>query len=156
MQRTKLFKEQIAKLIQSGKLHALKSGRWPYRAPLGYVNSRIGSKALIQVDPTIASLVRQAFAEVASSHRPLRETLQNITERGLRTTGGKPLGLPALYHLLTNRFYIGEMHSKGKVWQGSHEHLVDKQTFETVQKKVTTKKLHKSTASDRSASRHCQ
>jgi site-specific DNA recombinase len=51
-----------------------------------------------------------------------------------RTQGGSPYGVGALAHFLKNRFYIGEVVYRGEIYAGEHEPIVDRSTFEAVQK----------------------
>jgi site-specific DNA recombinase len=47
--------------------------------------------------------------------------------------GGIPFTYGPLAYLLKNRIYIGEMHYGGKWFEGEHEAILDRQTFERVQ-----------------------
>jgi len=50
--------------------------------------------------------------------------------------GGVPFRRGALYHLLSNRTYLGLTVHKGKVYPGQHEAIVDQKLFEAVQAKL--------------------
>jgi site-specific DNA recombinase len=47
--------------------------------------------------------------------------------------GGIPFTYGPLAYLLKNKIYIGEMHHGGKWFEGEHEAILDRQTFERVQ-----------------------
>ena len=47
--------------------------------------------------------------------------------------GGKPVNRGALYHLLQNRLYRGEMVHKDKAYPGQHEAIVDEALWDEVQ-----------------------
>jgi len=50
-----------------------------------------------------------------------------------RTTGGKPLARGALYHMLQNRLYRGEIVHKDKSYPGTHKPIVDEDLWDAVQ-----------------------
>ena len=53
-----------------------------------------------------------------------------------RPTGGKPLARGALYHLLQNRTYRGEIVHKETAYPGRHEAIVDKALWDAVQRQL--------------------
>lgn len=60
---------------------------------------------------------------------------QRILTSG-RVLGGGSFGRGALYHLLRNRIYLGEVLHKGVVYPGEHEAIVEKELWMTVQARV--------------------
>jgi site-specific DNA recombinase len=52
------------------------------------------------------------------------------------TSGGTQFGRGALYALLANPLYIGEMAHKGARYAGQHESIVDRDTWERVQQQL--------------------
>ena len=53
-----------------------------------------------------------------------------------RVLGGGSFGRGALYHLLRNRIYLGEVVHKGAVYPGEHEAIVDEELWNAVQDKL--------------------
>lgn len=56
---------------------------------------------------------------------------RRVTASG-RTTGGLPFSRGALFHLLRNPIYVGQIHHKGVTHDGAHEAIVDKDLFDRV------------------------
>jgi site-specific DNA recombinase len=89
--------------------------------PLGYDLPAPGTRTL-QVNEAEAVTVRQIFArylELGSVHRLQRDlaeqavcSKQRVTGTG-KTIGGKPMNRGALFHLLRNRIYLGQIVHKG-------------------------------------------
>ena len=109
--------------------------------PLGYASV---NKKLVVV-PQEAETVRNIFRRYLElgSIRDLVEDLdgKKIRTRRLtlatgRTRGGIRFGVGGLAHLLRNRFYIGEVHYKGKIHPGEQVPIVDRELFEAVQAKL--------------------
>ncbi len=87
---------------------------------------------------TVRSIFRQ-YREIESV-RELRDRLaaEGVTsKRRVRRdgsiVGGKPINRGALYHLLHNRLYRGEMVHKDKAYPGQHEAIVDEALWDEVQ-----------------------
>ncbi len=109
--------------------------------PLGYdVKDR---KLVINADE--ADRVRVIFEQylAVGCVSKLRE---NLEQRGIRSKqrilapgqvlGGRSFGRGALYHLLQNRIYLGEVIHKGISYPGEHERIIDEQLWSAVQDKL--------------------
>lgn len=54
-----------------------------------------------------------------------------------RSWGGKPLGRGALYTMLKNRIYRGEIFHQGQAHPGEHQPIIDEPLWEAVQIRLT-------------------
>jgi site-specific DNA recombinase len=77
---------------------AVKAGRFVWRAPLGYVNSKNGAGSVIKPDPKRASLVRKGFELVATGNYHADDVLRTVTALGLRTERGAAVEMKAQRH----------------------------------------------------------
>src|SRR3546814_16059117 len=74
---------------------------------------------------TVRSIFKR-YLEVGN----VRELMAVLNEEGIRTKqqrssrGGIPFGRGALYHLLTNRLYRGEVTHRDQVYPGEHQAIV--------------------------------
>lgn len=120
--------------VVAGLKAALDRGRWPWLAPLGYLNADARKGPSLVPDPIRASALREAFELYAAGIRG-RELLDRVTGMGLTTKHGHKLGLNRLYELLRNRAYIG--FTGTAAWsvevKGDFEPLVDEELFGRVQ-----------------------
>lgn len=99
--------------------------------PLGYDTK---DRTLV-INPTEAAIVRQIFAEylaVGSVHR-LKDQLEAAD---VRSKVGAVLGRGALFHLLRNRIYLGQIVHKDLVHPGLHPALIDPEVFAAVQARL--------------------
>jgi DNA invertase Pin-like site-specific DNA recombinase len=120
-----------------------KLGGTPMRARLGYLNVRKlinGAEVrTIDVDPERADHLRWAFQHYATGAYTLDTLLVKLTERGLTTRPTPkrpipgPIGRSTLAAILADPYYIGTVRYGGKEYQGRHEHLIDRATFDRVQ-----------------------
>jgi site-specific DNA recombinase len=109
--------------------------------PLGY---QVKHRKLI-IDPAEAETVRIIFRRYLElgSVRLLRDALDR---QGIRSkvriygdgtrAGGNSFARGALYALLSNPIYIGEISHKGARYPGQHEPILDRATWETVQQRL--------------------
>lgn len=124
----------------------------PYpNPPLGYDKAQ-DEKRILRVNEAEAKIVREMFAQylelgsVHALHRSLADkgiySKQWTTQKG-RIMGGKTFSRGALFHLLRNRLYLGQIVHKDQVHEGAHIAIVDRDIFEQVQRHL-----------DRNARRH--
>jgi site-specific DNA recombinase len=111
--------------------------------PLGY---RVQDRKLVIVDSE-AETVRAIFRSYAElgSVRLLKEELE---ARGInskswinasgRLIGGKPFSRGALYSMLQNRTYLGEIVHKGQSHPGGHPPIIDRPLWDAVQAQLAS------------------
>ena len=93
------------------------------------------------INPSEAETVRVIFAKFVDA-RSVPKTLRWAHEQGLmtklrqrqgRAVGGALFHYGALRCLLSNRTYVGEIAHKGKIHQGQHEPIVERELFDRAQ-----------------------
>jgi len=130
--------ERIRDKIAASK----KLGMWMGgNVPLGY---RPSGRTLV-IEPDEAETVRHIFArylELGSVHLlALELAAHKVTSKVWATAagkarGGRPINRGALFHLLRNRTYLGEIPHKGASYPGQHPAIISPDIFETVQRKL--------------------
>ncbi|MBI1391921.1 MAG: hypothetical protein GC152_04185 [Alphaproteobacteria bacterium] len=125
--------------------------------PLGYDRPKPGTRALV-VNADEAVKVRHIFTrylELGSVHilqRDLQErgvlSKRHVTAKG-RTIGGLPFSRGALFHLLRNRVYLGQITHKGEVHDGQHDAVIDVDLFTQVQERLDAQVRRRGDKADR-------
>jgi len=133
--------ERIRDKIAASKAKGMWMGGVP---PLGYDVPAPGNR-ILQVNETEAGQVRSIFLrylELGSVHRLQQEleaagvrSKQRVTASG-RTVGGVILSRGALFHMLRNRIYLGEIPHKGQTHPGQHAAIIEPALFDAVQIKL--------------------
>ena len=109
--------------------------------PLGY---RLEDRKLV-IDETEAGTVRHMFSrylELGSGRRLVAELdargirSKPRTNRHGRRTGDQPISRGALYAILQNRLYVGEVCHKGTCYPGQHDALITAELFDHVQQRL--------------------
>lgn len=67
-------------------------------------------------------------------------TKQRILKDG-RILGGKNFSRGALYQMLSNRIYLGEIVHKGKAYPGEHEPIIDRELFDAVAARLSANRV---------------
>lgn len=128
----------------AGMKSALQSGRWTYKAPLGYLNTRgpHNEKAMGQ-EPDKAPFVRQAFELYSTGLHTKHQVLLKVTALGLRGPSGKKLQPQVFDKMLRNPIYAGwlTVTNWGSRTRGNFEPIVSQEIFDRVQTLLTGKKI---------------
>ena len=90
------------------------------QVPMGYC---VDNRKLVVV-PEEAEVVRQIFDSFVAT-RSTTLMVKQLVEQGVTSKNGKPLSKQALYTILHNRLYMGDIGHKGDFYPGQHEALID-------------------------------
>ena len=130
--------ERIRDKIAASKKKGMWMGGYP---PLGY---DVCDRKLV-ITPHEAETVRHILRRylelgaVSALRDDLRQqgiTSKLRTDKSGKSTGGKPFARGALYHLLKNRIYLGEIVHKGSSYPGEHPPIVDHPLWDAVAKQL--------------------
>jgi DNA invertase Pin-like site-specific DNA recombinase len=109
--------------------------------PLGY-DVRERKLFINEAEAETVRHIYRRYLELGS----VRGLITDLSSTGIRTKrkhgkdgtirGGAPFSRGALYHLLKNRLYRGEISYRDKVYPGEHQAIVDADLFDTVQQRL--------------------
>jgi len=148
--------ERIRDKIAASKAKGIWMGG---NVPLGY---DLGERRLV-VNRTEANLVRHLFAryaELQSGVEVVRElrsegvVTKRWTSRTGQVRGGIPFSCGALYYILQNRLYIGEVVHRGFQHTGEHDPIIDPELFDQVQQALAANRRKRGARVPRTA--ECQ
>jgi DNA invertase Pin-like site-specific DNA recombinase len=132
-------REMVGQRVKEKRAATLQNGRWQGTScPLGYV---VKNDRLV-VEPDEKILVLETFTRYANKES-VTGLLNDLNARGVRTKqwrtrtgkrkGGKPFNRNAVYTLLKNRVYLGEVFY-GETWHdGAHEPIISRELWEQVE-----------------------
>jgi site-specific DNA recombinase len=123
--------------------------------PLGY-EMKDGKIAVVEEEAELVRSIFRRYLELGS----VNELLRDLRERNIRTKtkrlstgatrGGIPFGRGALYYLLSNHFYIGEVKYKNEILPGEQPAIMDRALFEAVRQKSLAQWSHRTVARNNS------
>jgi site-specific DNA recombinase len=123
--------------------------------PLGY-EMKGGKIAIVEEEAELVRSIFRRYLELGS----VNELLRDLSERNIRTKsrllstgatrGGIPFGRGALYYLLSNHFYIGEVKYKNEILPGEQPPILERALFEAVRQKSLTQWSHRTVVRNKS------
>jgi DNA invertase Pin-like site-specific DNA recombinase len=145
--------ERIRDKIAASKAKGMWMGGQP---PLGY---EVKDRKLIVV-PGEAETVRNIFQRYLAL-KSVTALAGELKEHGIASKirlrqdgahyGGRPFSRGALFHLLRNRIYVGDIVHKEHCYAGAHDAIVEVDVFEKVQRQLTTGAVQRRTSRSQSA-----
>ena len=134
--------------VIAGMRRAMKEGKWPRGAPVGYKNSRDeNNNKIIIIDEEKASLLKEAFGEMAKGQKTQQDIRNSLLKRRLK------ISRSAFSKILQNKFYIGKIvipeyaDEPLEIVEGVHEAIIDMTTFNKVQKVLAGRNKKRNTSS---------
>jgi site-specific DNA recombinase len=116
--------------------------------PLGY-KMNDGKIAIVEEEAELVRSIFRRYLQLGS----VNELVRDLKERNIRTKtrllstgrtrGGIPFGRGALYYLLGNHFYIGEVKYKNEILPGEQPPIMDRALFEAVRQKSLAQWSHR-------------
>ena len=123
--------------------------------PLGY-EMKDGKIAVVEEEAELVRSIFRRYLELGS----VNELVRDLRERNIRTKkrqlstgatrGGIPFGRGALYYLLSNHFYIGEVKYKNEILPGEQPPIMDRALFDTVRQKALAQWSHRTLVRNKS------
>jgi site-specific DNA recombinase len=127
----------------TGMTEAARKGRFPFKAPVGYINVSQHKGQNLIPDPKTAPLIAKAFELMSTGLKAKAEVLRQVNDLGLTTRKGRPLSVQTFHKILANPIYAGwvTIPKWGLKFSGSFESLVSQHLFDTVQDVLRGKKV---------------
>ena len=127
------YSANLGEEVKKGMRIVIKRGGWPHLPPRGYrLETGENGRPRPVPDEITGPLVRQAFELYASGMYSLVRLSEDLAEKGLTTTTGKPIPNSYIQHMLENPFYVGRLRWNGQEHPGKHEPLITTDLFERV------------------------
>jgi site-specific DNA recombinase len=133
---SKYYVDSLSENVKRGNRRKLEQGVLPNRPPIGYRNDP--ETNTIVPDPATFNTIRRIWDLMLSGNYSVAQ-VRDMSDHGwgFRTpkrkrSGGVPLTVSGIYHLLSHRFYTGEIPWRGKTYPGKHRPMVTLDEFERV------------------------
>ena len=123
----------------------MRRGEWMNHAPFGYVNNP--KTRNIEPDGVKARIIQKAFKEFSEGRHSMESVRHKMYYWGLTSGTGKPLCKASVHRILTNPVYLGLISFHGETYEGNFKPIIDKPTFDKVQKELTRRSRPRKTKS---------
>jgi site-specific DNA recombinase len=131
---SKMYVDRLSEDVKRGIREKIRRGEFPGKATLGYYNHPKTRK--IEPNPTHFKFIKsllERFAEGEISQTQIREEMY---QAGFRTRNGNKPSFFSISHMLKNPFYYGVFRLKEELYQGTHQAMISKNTFDKIQKRL--------------------
>ncbi len=131
----KNYIDNLREEVQKGLHTKAAQGLYPSYAALGYLNTiGDGGKRIIVPDAVFGPMIVKLYTWFASGEYSLKQLARKTYEEGFRSRRGQnKIPVTTLHKILRNRIYTGQFEYAGKTYDGTHEPLIDRTTWERVQ-----------------------
>jgi DNA invertase Pin-like site-specific DNA recombinase len=150
-------REVTAERIRDKIAASKRKGLWVGgMVPLGY-KLKDGKLLIVEHEAELVRSIFRRYLELGSVNRLVTELGERNARSKLRqlsngkTRGGVPFRQGALFYMLRNRFYLGEIFYKGEIHPGPQPPLMERGLFEAVQQRLTEQRAHHVTARNKNA-----
>ena len=130
------YSDELSQKIHRGLQDNAEKGIVNGSVPLGF---RRGKDGHAEIVPEEAEIVREVFKRVAAGEQLIR-IIEDMNRRGIRTKHGKEWNRSTFNKMLSNERYIGVYLYKEHRIEGGFPEIIDKELFDQVQMKISTKK----------------
>ena len=127
------YSDVLSERVRYRMGEAVKSGRFVWRAPLGYRNVQANGTKNLAIDAERAPMIRKAFELLATGSYQRDAVLRAVNAMGLRTVRGAPVTPQSFSQMVCNPVYMGWIHSGENKVKGNFEAIVSEELFATVQ-----------------------
>lgn len=127
----KNYCDNLSEEVKKGLSEKAAQGKWPHRAPVGYVNDKVNHTIIPDSDKV--KLIQKLFAMYATGNWSLERLAAEAIGSGLFSRNSQAINKAGIHRILKNPIYHGEFSWKGKRYVGSHEAIISKQLFDEVQ-----------------------
>jgi len=132
--QAKYHSDNLSEEVKKGMRTKAAQGLWPSYAPLGYLNAMgPNHQRIIVHDPALGPIITTLFGWCATAECSLKMLARRAYEEGFRFRSGKKVPVSTIHKILRNPIYMGEFVYGGVRYQGCHEPLVTRATWERVQ-----------------------
>jgi DNA invertase Pin-like site-specific DNA recombinase len=125
------FSDSLSERTKFRMAEAVRAGRFPWPAPIGYLNTGGGQ---LKVDSDRAPMVRRAFELVSQGSHATDAIRRTLGALGLRTRRGQEIPRQTFLSMLWNELYAGWVCGAGIRVAGKHESIISEKLFADVQR----------------------
>jgi len=124
-----------------GMREAMRQGRYVWRAPIGYINTKVEGKANI-VQTELAPLILETFKEIETGLYATDEIRLRMANKGLVGNRGGAIGRSHFYRLVRNKVYAGIIDKFGEQHKGSFTPIISEALFNVVQMRLSGRTIN--------------
>src|ERR1035437_5168097 len=120
--QSKYYSDNLSENTKRGMRQKLRRGEWLTKAPFGYTNNP--KTRNLEPDMVKSRIIVKAYVEYSKGTYTLVSMAQFLSDHGITTKAGTPVGKASVKRILTNRAYLGFTLHHGEYFPGSFAPLL--------------------------------
>ena len=132
----KKYTDNLREEAMKGWAEKLAQGWLPSRPPIGYMTAIQNGKRVHVPDPKKSKVIKKAFELYVQGSESTATVWSFLEQAHITTYTGRPLTKSAVHLLLQNPYYMGIIQFNGEKYPGSHQPIISKQLYKSVQTKM--------------------
>jgi site-specific DNA recombinase len=132
--QSKYYSDNLSENVKRGIRQKLRRGDFSGQAPFGYLNNL--KTRNIEPDPVNSKVIQKIFTEFSQGFYSLQSARYMLSDYNVNCGNGKPYSISMVQRMLTNQTYLGVIKHKGEFHEGNFKPLVNKETFDLVQRRL--------------------
>ena len=121
------YLDNLAEESAKGMLQKAKSGVFPQRAPIGYLNNK--QTKTIELDKNFAPVIKIIYKKYATGNYSLRELADWLNEHGYKPKDCKLFHKQTIARIVSNPFYYGFFRWRETNYRGTHQPIITEDLY---------------------------
>ena len=130
----KNFADNLSEEVRKGYKEKIEQKIYPGKPKLGYISIGRGQAREIIPDPVKAPLMKELLKEFSTGNYSARTIRDKANSSRLINNFKRKLSTTGTYRYLTDPFYYGYFEWNNKLYEGKHQPLISKETYDLNQK----------------------
>lgn len=130
----KNYADNLSEEVRKGYNEKISQKIYPGKPKLGYISVGRGQAREIIPDPQKAPLMKELLEEFATGNYSAKTIRDKANSLGLTNDFKRKLSTTGTYRYLIDPFYYGYFEWNGKLYEGKHEPLISKETYDMNQR----------------------
>lgn len=130
----KNYADNLSEEVRKGYSEKIAQKIYPGKPKLGYYSTGRGQGREILQDPTKAPILKQLLEDFSTGEFTAERLMQRANEVGLTNDFKRKLSATRTYNYIIDPFYYGYFLWNGNLYEGKHEPLISKDTYDRNQR----------------------
>ena len=130
----KNYADNLSEEVRKGYNEKIAQKIYPGRPKLGYLSVGRGPARQIILDEKKAPLLKKLLEDFSTGNYSALTLMNKANSMGLINNFGRKTSKTAVYRYLTDPFYYGYFEWNGEIYEGKHEPLISKETYDLNQR----------------------
>lgn len=129
----KNYIDNLSEEVKKGMKEKVAQGYYPGKAPIGYINTDLNGKRVIDINPKESEFIQRIYDWYLTGNYSYKGIRKKAKEEGYLAIINTKLSTSHVEKILKSNFYYGSFEWKGDVYEGKHPSIISKSQWDEVQ-----------------------